>query len=267
MKQITPEKYVEGINSIYIEQPTYRTGGDGSDGTCDCIGMVRGALKREGVENVNGMNGTNYALRHTFLNVQKIKSEKQLRKGDIVLKTRDKDDKDMRLPDQYRKGGNDYSATWGETNCTHYGTVTKEYPNLEITHMTSPTAKKDYKLGNWSLFGQLPWVKYGEEQPTEDEKAGTWVNVWSENGKPVKMRAKPSTLCRTWWEVPCGAEVILMEPGETWSGIIWAGRSGYMMTKYLRQDIGENYTVTVKHLNKEQAEAIVNEWGGYMTKE
>ena len=44
MKQITPEKYVEGINSIYIEQPTYRTGGDGSDGTCDCIGMVRGAL-------------------------------------------------------------------------------------------------------------------------------------------------------------------------------------------------------------------------------
>ena len=267
MKQITQDEYCDGVESIYVEQPKYKTGGDGDDNECDCIGMGRGALKRKGVENVNGMNGTNYALRHTFLNVQKIKSEKQLRKGDIVLKTRDKDDPDMRLPDKYRKGGSDYSEKWGETNCTHYGTVTKEYPNLEITHMTSPTAKKDYKLGNWSLFGQLPWVKYGEEQPAEDEKAGTWVNVWSENGKPVKMRAKPSTLCRTWWEVPCGAEVILMEPGETWSGIIWAGRSGYMMTKYLRQDIGENYTVTVKHLNKEQAEAIVNEWGGYMTKE
>ena len=49
MKTISAEKYVEGVNSIYIEQPTYRTGGDGSDGTCDCIGMCRGALKRSGI--------------------------------------------------------------------------------------------------------------------------------------------------------------------------------------------------------------------------
>ena len=47
---ITPEKFIEGVNSIYIEQPKYRIGGDGSDGTCDCIGMGRGALKREGAE-------------------------------------------------------------------------------------------------------------------------------------------------------------------------------------------------------------------------
>ena len=271
MKQITPDEYCEGVESIYVEQPEYDSGDDGSNGKCDCIGMGRGALIRKGIpeDEIKGMNGTNYALRHTFLNVQKIKSEKQLRKGDIVLKVRDKDDPDMRLPDQYRKGGSDYSEKWGETNCTHYGTVTREWPNLEITHMTSPTAKKDYKLGNWKLFGQLPWVKYDAEAPTEEEKpVGEWARVYSENGKPVKMRAKPSTLCRTWWEVPNGSEVILMERGDNWSGIIWAGRSGYMMTKFLRE--GEQvplYTVTIKGLTKEQAEELARTYGGEIVKE
>ena len=154
----------------------------------------------------------------------------------------------------------------GETNCTHYGTVTKEWPNLEITHMTSPTAKKDYSLGNWTLFGQLPWVKYKGDTQEEDEPVGKWVRVYSENGKPVKMRATPSTLCRTWWEVPCGAEVILMEQGDTWSEIIWAGRSGFMMTKFLVEDNHVMlYTVTIKGLTKEQAEELARTYGGEIT--
>ena len=264
MKQITPEKYVEGINSIYIEQPTYRTGGDGSDGTCDCIGMVRGALKREGVENVTGMNGTNYAARHTILDLQKIKNVDQLRVGDVVLKVRDKDDASMRLPDQYRKGGNDYSQKWGETNFTHIGTVTDLNP-LTITHMTSPTAKIDIGLGNWKYFGRLPWVDY-DSLPAEDENMSEtreWATVVAEKGSTVKMRAKPSTLCRLYWEVPVGAQVVLMSKSDTWSEIIYAGQSGYMMTKFLRE--GEAvplYSVITKNLTKEQAEELVRTYGG-----
>lgn len=263
MKRVTPEKYVEGVSSIYVEQPSYQLGHDGSDGQCDCIGMVRGGLKRAGATDISGMNGTNYALRHTLLNVQKIKKADQLRVGDVVLKFRDKDDKSMPLPDQYRKGGNDYSSTWGEMNCTHIGTVTSVNP-LRITHMTSPTAKIDTALGNWTYFGQVPWVDYGEQ--AEEQQPGTWVRVWAESGSTVKMRAKPSTLCRTYWDVPIGSEVILMTPGETWSEIIWAGRSGYMMSKFLRT--GETlYTVTIKGKDKETAESIIAQFGGTMTAE
>ena len=35
MGRISPEKYVEGVNSIYTEQPEYQLGHDGSDGKCD----------------------------------------------------------------------------------------------------------------------------------------------------------------------------------------------------------------------------------------
>ena len=54
-----------------------------------------------------------------------------------------------------------------------------------------------------------------------------------------------------------------MEPGETWSGIIWAGRSGYMMTKFLKEGEGEPlYSVITKNLTKEQAEELVKTYGG-----
>ena len=269
MKQITQEKYVEGINSIYIEQPTYRTGGDGSDGTCDCIGMVRGALKREGVESVSGMNGTNYAARHTLKTLQPLKKESQLRLGDIVMKTKDKDYQGMELQAQYRKGGNDYSEKWGETNFTHIGTVTQVNP-IRITHMTSPTAKIDTSLGKWTYFGRLPWIDYDSKQAEDENMSETteWATVVAEKGSTVKMRAKPSTLCRLYWEVPVGAQVVLMEKGETWSEIIYAGQSGYMMTMFLR--IGEAvplYSVTIKGLTKEQAEELIKSYGGEMTTE
>ena len=258
MKKISQESFIRGLYSIYEEQPKYRTGGDGSDGTCDCIGMGRGALKREGVENVTGMNGTNYAARHTILDLQRLKKKEQLKVGDVVLKTRDKDDKDMRLPDQYRKGGNDYSQKWGETNFTHIGYVVSVNP-LRIMHMTSPTAKIDTSLGNWKYFGRLPWVDYEEE----DKLVIDWATVWAEKGSTVKMRAKPSTMCRLYWEVPVGAQVVLMNKEETWSEIIYAGQSGYMMTKFLRE--GEAiplYSVIIKNITKEQAEELARTYGG-----
>ena len=260
MKKISPDAYCRGVTSIAVEQPKYRVGGDGSDGTCDCIGMGRGGLKRGGAEGITGMGGTNYAARHTFLNLQKIKKADQLRKGDILLKTRDKDDKDYPLPDQYRKGGVDYNEKWGETNFTHYGTVTQTNP-LRITHMTSPTAKVDEKLGNWGYVGQLPWVDYDAEEELDPET--TWARVIAASGKTVKMRAKPSTLCRTYWEVPIGAEVMVKEPGETWTKIRWAGRDGYMMTKFLQaegQEGQERYTVIIEHLSGPEADKLIAEY-------
>lgn len=261
MKTISAEKYVEGVNSIYTEQPSYQLGHDGSDGKCDCIGMCRGGSERAGAE-PTGMSGTNYAARHTIENLQQIKNEGQLRLGDVVMKTRDKDDPDMRLPDKYRKGGADYSAKWGETNFTHIGTVTGVNP-LRITHMTSPSAKIDTKLGKWVYFGQLPWVK---NDGAEEDQDTVWATVWAASGKTVKMRARPSSTCRTYWDVPIGSSVIVNEPGDKWTGITWAGRSGWMMSKFLTN--GEVfYTVTIRGLPRETAEEIVGIYGGEITAE
>ncbi len=266
MKKISAEKFVEGVNSIYIEEPAYKLGHDGSDGYCDCIGMPRGSLEREGVTGGTNMGGTNQAARKTILDLQPINSVSQLRLGDVVLKTRDKDDADMRLPDRYRKGGADYDSRWGETNFTHIGTVTQVNP-LRITHMTSPTAKIDTKLGNWKYSGRLPWVDYGDQAGT-DPDAG-WdeaetATVIAEKGSTVKMRAKPSDSCRLYWDVPIGSKVIVDSIGEKWTAITWRNQMGYMMTKFLlfgdEPAAPDTYTVIISGVTKEKAEELCRTW-------
>lgn len=275
MKQISTAKYIEGVNSIYEEQPTYRTGGDGSDGTCDCIGMCRGGLKREGVKDITNMRGTNQAARKTIKDLKTIQKASELQLGEVVLKTRDKDDPDMPLPDKYRKGGSEYDSKWGETNFTHIGTVTGLNP-LEITHMTSPTAKKDTSLKNWKYRGNLPWVEQGQEPEPEPDPGPDlfpeteWATVTAAKGSTVKMRAKPTTSCRLYWDVPIGSSVMVLErdattdvQNRTWSRIIWAGQEGFMMQEFLRfqgEPAGDLYIVTITGLTKDQAEELCQKW-------
>ena len=274
--RIPAEKYIEGVNSIYEEKPDYRTGGDGSDGTCDCIGMCRGGLERAGVTRITNMRGTNQAARKTIEDLRAVGSVKDLHLGDVVLKTRDKDDKTMPLPDTYRKGGANYDPRWGETNFTHIGTVTGVNP-LEITHMTSPTAIKDTSLGNWKYSGNLPWVERGGEPgPSPEpgpEPVTEWATVTAEKGESVKMRAKPSTTCRLYWDVPVGSSVQVLERDaavtgmEKWSRIRWAGQDGYMMNRFLRfADAilapGGSYTVIVQGLSEEAAEELAGKYPG-----
>ena len=258
MKKISVEAYIEGVNSIYIEQPGYQLGHDGSDGTCDCIGMCRGGSERAGATGITNFSGTNLAARKTIKNLAKIKDEKQLSLGDVVLKVRDKDDASMPLPDRYRKGQSDYDPNIGEINFTHIGTVTQVNP-LRITHMTSPTAMIDTKLGKWTWFGQLPWIDYEAEQ--DDEYDPLISTVTAPSGSTVKMRQKPSTLCRLYWDVPVGSEVIDLGSDGTWSAIRWNGKTGYMMTKYLQHG-SATYIVCIPNLTEEQADQIISQFAG-----
>ena len=64
--------------------------------------------------------------------------------------------------------------------------------------------------------------------------AGEELTVWANNGKPVKLRQKPSTACKLYDDVPVGAVVKLVKYGETWTQVDYGTRKGwYMMTKFL----------------------------------
>ena len=267
MKTIPVEKYIEGVESIYTEQPVYQTGHDGSDGKCDCIGMCRGGLIRGGAKDVSGLSGTNYAARKTIKNLRKLESDK-LCVGKVVLKVRDKDDASMPLPDRYRKGNSDYSERWGETNFTHIGTVVNVKP-LQIMHMTSPSAKVDTTIGKWAYDGDLPWVDYNENDSTDYDSLLTAV-VTAESGRTVKMRQKPSTSCRLYWDVPIGSTVIVDETGETWSKITWNDQVGYMMTKFLQMSAEipqtEMVSVIIPDLTRAEAQSLLAIYpNGYIT--
>lgn len=63
---------------------------------------------------------------------------------------------------------------------------------------------------------------------------GTMATVWAENGKPVKMRSRPSTGCNLYDELPVGTEVEIVSYADNWCKVNHGVRKGwYIMTKFL----------------------------------
>lgn len=240
-RTVSVSSFLAQVERIRASQPQYKLGHDGSDGYCDCIGLIRGALIRAGVK-PSGLGGTNQAARSgSIRGLHKIGKASDLQPGQVVLKTRDPDDPDFPLPSKYRKGGAAYSGDL--TNYTHIGVVTQSDP-LRITHMTSPTAKIDTRIGAWCYAGDLAYISDTDSQ----EGPKVTAIVYADNGQPVNLRKTPGGSIID--KVPVGAWVELVSSGAEWSAIEYNGKTGYMMTKYLdaanqQQGAGEVVTVTM----------------------
>ena len=238
----TVEKFLAMVKQIFDLKPAYKQPGDGSDGTCDCIGLPLGALRRMGLK-WSGIHGCNWAARKEFVELKQIRSATDLQLGDVVLKAHEQGEKGWNLPTRYRKGKQYYNGDLRDYY--HAGVVTSVKP-LNITHMSSQMTV-DKKLGKWGFHGQLKilvkaaggTVPAVVPDPVPTPSAGARAVVVSENGLPVKMRQYPSTSCRTWVQIPVGTEVTIVSPGETWAKIDCGRRKGWYMKAEFLDIIGD----------------------------
>ena len=238
------KKFLEKIDEIKALKPTYKQPGDGSDGTCDCIGLIIGAIRRMGLT-WSGIHGSNYAARKVVVDLKRIPINPQLEVGDIVFKALEPGEKKYDLPDRYKKGGAYYNGDLRDYY--HVGVVTQADP-LRITHMTTPSVKVDTKLGKWAYVGKLKQLQ-GSTKPAEPAKpsettephTGTYENpqiqtatVIAPSGRTVNLRSKPSTkngvvLVR----VPIGTVLTVTSNKNGWAYVRYGKRMGYMMANYL----------------------------------
>ena len=241
-------KMVQKIKSL---NPAYKQPGDGSDGTCDCIGLWIGALKRMGIKWI-GIHGSNYAARYQTEGLTKINSASDLELGDMVYKACEKGSTKHTwdLPKRYHKGGAYYNGDL--LDYYHVGVVTSINPlhitplNLNITHMTSPSMKIDTRIDQnknspWTHHGKcklllkqvaLPTTPITVKEPIPS--TGSEAIVVANSGSSVFLRQYPDKNCRTWDRVKLGEKVVIVEPGEVWAKVNYGRRKGwYMMAKYL----------------------------------
>lgn len=227
------ETFLAKVEEIRKSKPTYRQPGYGADGTCDCIGLIIGAIRRMGLK-WTGIHGSNWAARREMISLNSIRSADDLQPSDIVYKARTKGEAKYDLPARYQSGGRYYNGDLKDYY--HVGVVTGTNP-LRITHMTSPTAKIDTTLGKWAYYGRLKLLAEKATSvktiPADTPHDGSAAVVIAESGKTVNLRYGPSTgksiLCR----VPIGETVTILTPGESWAIISYKGNTGYMMAKYL----------------------------------
>lgn len=222
-------KFLENVQKIAAINPTYRTGGDGSDGTCDCVGLIMGALGGE-----FDMHSSNYFARTQMTSMDSLLDESQLHPGAIVYKSR-RDTSQLNA--RYQPVGRYYNGDM--LDYYHIGVVTQIDP-LEITHCTSTGAvdgiTTDSSIRAWSHFGDLLKVEYDSvvEDPQQQPIVYDLAVVYSEDGNPVKMRQTPSTRLDYIAKVPIGDQVEVLESADGWSTIRWNGQHGYMMSQFLR---------------------------------
>lgn len=223
-------KFLEKVQVIKNLNPKRREPGDGSDGYCDCIGLVIGAVRRMGLK-WTGIHGSNWAARKEFVKLERINSVSDLELGDVVLKGCDQSNSGWALPSRYRKGGKYYNGDL--TDYYHAGVVTKVNP-LNITHMSSKMTV-DTKLGKWNYHGKLSILAKaaGGITPTPVPSSGTEAVVVAQSGGTVNMRKSPSLVSAIMKRIPLGNIVSIISPGEEWCKISYENKTGYMMAKFL----------------------------------
>ena len=270
----TRKAFINKCQVIVDAQPTYKNGASNTS-ECDCIGMVKYGLRENGVN--FSTSGTNYSFRHHVENIRSISSASDLNEGDVVFKAREPGEAGYDLPAKYCQGGPEYN---GDLNDYYHIGVVKSVNPLQIIHMTSPSAKTDTKIGKWgyaaSLKSQYISDAPSPEPPGPEPTPGQQATVYAENGKPVKMRAKPSTNCGLYDELPVGTKVdVVAVRSDGWTCVNYGKRQGfYIMTKFLvfdntDGDSGEDddddfveyeVTVTISGLSIEEAEALKEEY-------
>lgn len=219
---MTAQTFLEKVAEIADASPMYRLGGDGSDGTCDCIGLIIGAIRRSG-GSWTGTHGSNYAARYEMRELLPVTDAGELCLGDVVYKARTPGQSGYDLPEKY-------SADPDKRDYYHVGVVTAVSP-LEITHCTGPGIVRDTKLGKWTYRGRMKKVAYDETEAVEP--MAQTATVVADSGSTVKMRSAPSTSSGLYWDVPVGATVQVAEISGSWAKVRYGDRTGYMMVTFL----------------------------------
>ena len=215
--------FLEQVEAIARTAPAYRPGGDGSDGTCDCVGLIIGAIRRAG-GSWTGIHGSNYAARYEMRELLPVTDAVELNLGDLVYKARTPGQTGYALPERYQTDPD-------KRDYYHVGVVTSIDP-LEITHCTTPGIVRDARLGKWTYRGRLKKVDYDGTSQGVDTMAQK-ATVVADSGSTVKMRSKPSQTDGLYWKVPVGDKVQVAYVDGAWAKVRYGDRTGYMMTAFL----------------------------------
>ena len=239
------EDFLARVVEICAECPGYERGHSGGDNLCDCIGLVIGAIRRAGGQ-WHGTHGTNYAVRNEMANLAPVDGAKSLTPGELVYKARQPGDAKYRLPDKYKSGKD-------QRDYYHVGVVVSASP-LRIYHMTTPKPKVDTSIGKWAYHGMLKLVS------SEVVPVGTLVNYEARviGDGMLNMRTGPDTKASRIMQLPVGTVVAVNEEDGEWDQISYAGKTGYVMAKYLTKDTSASTMVMV---SREELEAVYDKIG------
>ena len=198
MIQISIDDFISGINSIYNEKPAYKSLCDGSNGFCDEIGFVRGALIRGGATSIKDMKEMNQFVRNVATNIHRI--DGKLSRGNILL-----------------------NMVSGE--CINVAVVVSVDP-LKIRYYGLDGVGEADTADGWNCVCEIPYIKYNDDD--------TVYIIHNDDGKVVRMYSTPS-FTSPMIDIPNNSEIsIVDEIRRPWTLISFGLNSGYVLSRYIK---------------------------------
>ena len=221
---MTASSFVDAVLRNAARVHRYTKGHNGSDGECDCIGLISGAFLLMGLQ--FGAYGTNNAKRRCMQDIAPITSAGGLLVGEVVYKSRAPGEPYYDLPEAYKSDPdqNDYY---------HIGVVVSVSP-LRIIHCTTVEGgiANDSSLGKWKWHGKLKGVEY-DPNPDKEVTILTEKYVKSKNGRGANMRAQTTTNSALLTVVPENGKVGVIKEGPEWTRVSYGGYEGFVLTRLL----------------------------------
>lgn len=222
--------FLAAVDSIVDSQPTYRLGGTGEDGTCDCIGLVMGAMQRTTGARF-ALHSSNYFARWqmgTLLAVTE--ADGQVVPGCIVFKARPDTGE---LHERYKNGGAYYN---GDTRDFYHAGVVVAVDPMEIKHCTSSNGVNgiatDTDISVWTHVGQAKAIDYGADGAVDMQTVTAYVST--PDGNRLNLRPSPSTEKSYIAKIPNGSKVQVYADADGWAKVSWRGMMGYCMSGFIR---------------------------------
>lgn len=195
----------------------YESPGTNNKNGIDCSGAFVRAYKQQGA---SIYHGSNTIYRKHCGGKGAISSAADLVPGMAVFKRR----ADGKEPSQYKNDG--------IGNMYHMGLVTAVNP-LRIIHATTPVAKMDTALNNWTYYGRLSAVDYEDDTEIKNTVYGK-ASVKTQSGS-LNMRSAPSLGAQVVTKIPRLAQVELLSsaPIGGFYQVYYQGYQGYASADYL----------------------------------
>lgn len=251
-------EFVDRVETIAERRLTYRIGGVGKDGTCDCIGLIMGAMIELGHAKYD-LHSTNYFARFQTMELKRA-SERELFIGQILYRARESI---QALNERYKSGGRYYTGDM--LDYYHVGVVTGIKP-LRIIECTQYDGVNGIRvstaLRNWQYAGRLRGVSYEKETAKGELQMLYRARVITQED-PLSLRDAPGG--RKTGELPKGSVVDVFAEGE-WMLVEYGGERGYASAKYLERIAAEEGTVTVRTILTDEAGNMWEPVGGYSAK-
>lgn len=237
--------FIGRVKKIAEKDLRYKTGGTGKDDTCDCIGLIMGAMYELGHKKYD-LHSTNYFARYQTMEMVTLRKGTPIYPGMILYKAKDNQDK---LHGRYLPGGRYY--TGDVLDYYHVGVVVRAKP-LEIIECTeygnvTGIVRSDTIKG-WDYGGKLRGVLYEGYDGEDKEEEGEAMSVLykarvATQEDPLTLRATANG--RKIGEIPKGAEVEVLAEGE-WARVRWGDALGYVAGRYLERIEKDYAELTVR---------------------